>query len=101
MKTILAALVLAVACSAQAPACFIVSYPCDPPPDFLTYAVYDCAGVLVSLTRVAPTVPCRGWDECCIPFGATGRLELIAWRWDAAFGRYVITGSRFVKAGCP
>ena len=78
---------------------FILGYPCDPPPDFLTYAVYDCAGTLVLLQRVLPTVPCRGWDELCLPANVRAKLELVAWTWTGSF--YAPTAKRLASVGCP
>jgi len=99
MKTLFFALLLSVACLGQNRALF--SYPCDPPPDFLSYVILDCSGNIVSTSMVAPTMPCRGWDVCTVPLGATGRLEMVAWVWDVTLGRPVPTASKTVPLGCP
>lgn len=99
MKLILALFILAVACTGQTR--YVIWYNCEPMPEVLTFAVYDCAGNFVSVSSQAPTIPCRGYDVCTVPAGVTGRLELKAWRWDAALGRYVVVASETESLGCP
>lgn len=99
MKLILAAILLSVACIGQTR--YVLWYSCDPMPELLTYAVYDCAGNFVSVSSQAPTMPCRGYDVCTVPAGVTGRLEMVAWVWSPALGRYVVTASKTENLGCP
>ena len=99
MKTILAVIIISVACVAQSR--HVIFYNCEPMPTLLTYAVYDCNGNFVSVSSASPTLPCRGYDVCTVPLGATGRLEMVAWVWSAALGRYVVAASNTVPLGCP
>lgn len=84
-----------------APICVFLIYPCDPIPDYLTFVHFDCYGNFVSTKQASPTVPCRGWDMYCVPAGSTGRVEMVAWKWNAALGRYVPVASKTENLGCP
>lgn len=99
MKATILALLLSVACLAQSRQA--IFYNCEPMPTLLTYAVYDCAGNFVSVSSAAPTMPCRGYDVCTVPAGVTGRLDMVAWVWSPALGRYVVVASNSAPLGCP
>lgn len=97
MKLLLAAILLSVACIGQTR--YALFYKCEPMPDFITYVVFDCQGNFVSQTMVSPTKPCRGYDVCTVPLGATGRLEMVAWKLGPAGALPVASDTR--NLGCP
>ena len=78
---------------------YVLFYPCDPIPDFITFVVFDCAGNFVSRLMISPTLPCRGYDVVEVPIGATGRLEMVAWV-RGPLG-YVPSASKTENLGCP
>ena len=80
---------------------YVLFYNCEPIPDFITFVVFDCQGNFVSRLMISPTKPCRGYDVVEVPIGATGRLEMVAWVWSPALGRYVVTASKTENLGCP